>query len=250
MKRIVIKLGTGVLSNEGGRSLDQSQFERIAEEVAAVVRSGTGCIIVSSAAIAAGIRVLGLDARPADLPGKQACAAAGQPELMRLYADSFARHGLRVAQLLLTHGDLDSRSRRDNARNTLEQLLRSGVVPIINENDTVAIEELRFGDNDRLSADVALLAGASRLLILTGVDGLQDVDGNRIPIVRDIAAVQHLVRPDVGAQSVGGMATKLEAAAQVVEAGIPATILDGRTPGRIAEALAGGDTGTLFPTAP
>lgn len=248
MKRIVIKLGTGVLSTRGGRSLDKKQFARIAEEVSAIMRTGTGCILVSSAAIAAGIRVLGLDSRPTDLPGKQACAAAGQPELMRLYASSFARHGRRVAQLLLTHGDLDSRCRRENARNTLDHLLRGGVVPIVNENDTVAIEELRFGDNDRLSADVAILAGASHLLILTGVDGLQDAGGNRIPLVRDITRVQHLVRPDIGAQSVGGMATKLEAAGRAVAAGIPAWIIEGRTPGRMADALANRDTGTRFPT--
>ena len=247
MKRLVIKLGTGVLSRTG-RALDTAQFRRIAREVAELHKSGISCILVSSAAIAAGVRVLGLPRRPDDLPGKQACAAAGQPELMRLYAASFRAHGMSVAQLLLTHGDIDSRMHRTNARNTLDRLLSSGpVVPIINENDSVAVEELRFGDNDRLSAEVALLLRADHLVILTSVDGLQDTKGHRVPEVRDIASVARLVRPDKGEESVGGMKTKLEAVKIAVEAGLPCTILDGRKPGQIAAALAGKDVGTRFP---
>ena len=247
MKRLVIKLGTGVLSRTGGRALDTAQFRRIAAEVAALHAGGTSCILVSSAAIAAGVRVLGLASRPADLPGKQACAAAGQPELMRLYAASFHSHDLHVAQLLLTHGDIDSRLRRANARNTLDRLLSAGsVVPIINENDSVAVEELRFGDNDRLSAEVAQLIRADHLVILTSVDGLQDASGQRVPEVNDIASVAKLVRPDKGEESVGGMKTKLEAVKLAVTSGIPCTILDGRKPGQIAAALAGQDVGTRF----
>jgi glutamate 5-kinase len=246
MKRLVIKLGTGILSRTG-RALDAAQFRRIAREVAELHKSGTSCILVSSAAIAAGVRVLGLLCRPDDLPGKQACAAAGQPELMRLYAASFRAHGLHVAQLLLTHGDIDSRMHRTNARNTLDRLLSSGtVVPIINENDSVAVEELRFGDNDRLSAEVAQLVRADHLAILTSVDGLQDAQGKRVPEVRDIAAVAHLVRSDKGEESVGGMKTKLEAVKLAVGSGIPCTILDGRKPGQLAAALAGKDVGTRF----
>lgn len=247
MKRLVIKLGTGVLSRTG-RALDTAQFRRIAGEVAELHKSGTSCILVSSAAIAAGVRVLGLESRPDDLPGKQACAAAGQPELMRLYAASFRAHGMHVAQLLLTHGDIDSRMHRTNARNTLDRLLSSGsVVPIINENDSVAVEELRFGDNDRLSAEVAVLVRADHLAILTSVDGLQDAQRKRVPEVKDIAAVTRLVRPDKGEESVGGMKTKLEAVRLAVSSGIPCTILDGRKPGQIAAALAGKDVGTRFP---
>jgi glutamate 5-kinase len=167
---------------------------------------------------------------------------------MRLYAASFRRHGLHVAQLLLTHGDIDSRMRRVNARNTLDRLLSaSTVVPIINENDSVAVEELRFGDNDRLSAEVAQLVRADHLVILTSVDGLQDAKGRRVPEVKDIAAVAGLVRPDKGEESVGGMKTKLEAVKLAVDSGIPCTILDGRKPGQIAAALAGKDVGTRFP---
>ncbi|MFA7234983.1 MAG: glutamate 5-kinase [Terrimicrobiaceae bacterium] len=248
MKRLVIKLGTGVLSRAGGRALDSAQFRRIAREVAELHKSGTSCILVSSAAIAAGVRVLGLPRRPEDLPGKQACAAAGQPELMRLYAASFRAHGLHVAQLLLTHGDIDSRMHRANARNTLDRLLSSGsMIPIVNENDSVAVEELRFGDNDRLSAEVAQLALADHLVILTSVDGLQDARGKRVPEVRDIAAAARLVRPDKGEESVGGMKTKLEAVKLAVGSGISCTILDGRKPDQIAAALAGKDAGTKFP---
>lgn len=248
MKRLVIKLGTGVLSRPGGRSLDTAQFRRIAAEVAALGKKGFSCVLVSSAAIAAGVRVLGLPRRPDDLPGKQACAAAGQPELMRLYAASFRAHQLRVAQLLLTHGDIDSRMHRTNARNTLDRLLASRtIVPIINENDSVAVEELRFGDNDRLSAEVAQLVKADHLVILTSVDGLQDAAGRRVPVVRDLAQAACLVRPEKGEESVGGMKTKLEAVRHALAAGIPCTILDGRRPGQIALAVSGKDVGTSFP---
>jgi glutamate 5-kinase len=249
MKRLVIKLGTGVLSRTGGRALDTAQFRRIASEVAALHQEKISCILVSSAAIAAGVRVLGLPSRPSDLPGKQACAAAGQPELMRLYSASFRPHGLHAAQLLLTHGDIDSRTRRANARNTLDRLLSSGtVIPIINENDSVAVEELRFGDNDRLSAEVAQLVKADHLIILTSVDGLQDAAGRRVPEVRDIGSVAGLVRPEKGEESVGGMKTKLEAVRLAVDSGIPCTILDGRQAGQIAASLSGEDVGTRFPS--
>lgn len=248
MKRLVIKLGTGVLSRPGGRALDTTQFRRIAAEVAALQANGHSCILVSSAAIAAGVRMLRLKGRPDDLPGKQACAATGQPELMRLYAASFRPHRLHAAQLLLTHGDIDSRLHRTNARNTLNRLLEfRNIIPVINENDSVAVEELRFGDNDRLSAEVALLSHADRLFILTSVDGLQDAAGRRVPEVRDIAAASRHVRPDKGGESVGGMKTKLEAVKLAVASGIPASILDGRLPGQIAAALAGKNVGTCFP---
>jgi glutamate 5-kinase len=227
--------------------LDRAQFRRIADEVAALVKSGKPCVIVSSAAIAAGVSVLGMGSRPEDLPGKQACAALGQPELMRLYTDSFKRHGIKVAQLLLTHGDIDSRIRRVNARNTLERLMEAGgIVPIINENDSVAVEEVRFGDNDRLSAEVALLVRASRLLLLTSSDGLTDPAGRRIKTIRDMGKAFSFVRPEKGAFSVGGMKTKLEAVQIALQAGIPATVIDGRKAGQIAMAASGRDAGTRF----
>lgn len=246
--RIVIKFGTGVLSRSAGRALDAAQFRRFCSEISAIVKQGHSCVIVSSAAIAAGVHALGLSKRPDDLPGKQACAAAGQPELMRLYATSFRKHGFRVAQLLLTHGDIDSRLRRQNARNTLDRLAEAGnVISIINENDSVAVEEVRFGDNDRLSAEVAHLVEADLLLLLTSADGLADSEGDRIPRAENVEEVYQYVRPDKGEMSVGGMRTKLQAVDFAVRHGIPTWILDGRKPGQIAAAVAGNDVGTHFP---
>lgn len=246
--RIVLKFGTGVLSRSAGRALDAAQFRRIAREIAALVKQGHSCVVVSSAAIAAGVHALEMDRRPEDLPGKQACAAAGQPELMRMWATAFRREGLKVAQLLLTHDDIDSRMRRQNAHNTIERLLENGyVVPVINENDTVAVEELRFGDNDRLSAEVAQLVDASLLLLLTSSDGLMDSEGRRIAEAKNVAEVFQYVRPDKGEMSVGGMRAKLQAVDYAVSHRIPVAILDGRKPGQIACAVAGKDAGTRFP---
>lgn len=248
MSRIVLKFGTGVLSRLDGRALDAAQFRRIADEVSVLVKSGKSVVIVSSAAIAAGIPVLGLSKRPDDLPGKQACAAAGQPELMRMWSTAFRRHGLSVAQMLLTHEDVDSRMRRKNARNTIERLLNNHeIIPIVNENDSVAVEELRFGDNDRLSAEVALLVRARRLIILTSSNGLTDNTGRRLPIIRKMEDALRHVRPEKGELSVGGMKTKLEAVQLALSGNIPVSIIDGKKRGQIAEAAVFGDVGTRFP---
>lgn len=247
-QRLILKFGSGILTNPRGNGLDRRQFARLSAEVAALVRTGHECLIVSSGAVAAGMAVLGLADRPKHLSARQACAAVGQTKLMDLYGAMFAKHGLNVAQLLLTHSDLDSRVRHDNARNTLAHLFsQRTVVPIINENDSVAVEELNFGDNDRLSAEVAQLVQADRLFILTSVDGVLDAAGKIVPVVRDVAAVTGLVRQDKGRTSVGGMTTKLQAAGIAVAAGIPARILNGRKPGLIAAALAGKPVGTSFP---
>jgi glutamate 5-kinase len=246
--RIVLKFGSGVLASPRGLSLDDRQFRRIAEEVAALIHAGHECCIVSSGAVAAGLGVLGLKARPDDLAARQACAAVGQAKLMQVYAAHFATHDLCVAQLLLTHGDLDSRTRHTNAKNTLGKLFeRRNVVPIINENDSVAVEELRFGDNDRLSAEVAMLAQADLLILLTSVDGLLDANGARVPLVEDIDEAAKLVRQEKGKFSVGGMASKLQAVKMAVDAGIPTYVVSGRKPGRIAAAAAGKPVGTRFP---
>jgi len=177
----------------------------------------------------------------------QASAAIGQSKLMRAWETAFARYKLNVAQLLLTYSDLDSYVRRANAGNTLERLLSAAnVVPIINENDSVATEELSFGDNDRLSAEVAMLAGADLLIILTGVDGLLDANGNVIPRVRDVDGAKRLANGSKGRFSVGGMISKLEAVKMAVHAGIMTVIINGRHPERIAAAVAGQVTGTRF----
>jgi glutamate 5-kinase len=165
---------------------------------------------------------------------------------MRLYTASFKKHGLNVAQLLLTHGDIDSLMHRENARNTLDRLIEHGVIPIINENDSVAVEELRFGDNDRLSSEVAILIQADRLIILTSTDGLMDHEGERVPRIRSIAEAFRFVRPDKGEESTGGMKTKLEAVRKAISAGITCHIIDGRILNRMQDALAGKDVGTAF----
>lgn len=246
-QRIILKFGSGILSTVRGNSLDRRQLARLAREVAALVQAGHECVIVSSGAVAAGLSALELETRPADLATRQACAAIGQSRLMHQYAVHFGRHGLDVAQLLLTHGDLDSRLRLRNARNTLERLLTAGrVVPIINENDSVAVEELKFGDNDQLSAEVAVLLEADRLIILTSVDGLLDADGKVIPRVKDVARANAHVRQETGRLSVGGMQTKLQAAARAAEAGITTHIASGRRPGQLAAIMRGDRAGTVF----
>ena len=246
-KRIVLKFGSGILATPRGTNLDQRQFARLAKEVAVLVSSGHEVIIVSSGAVAAGLGALGLKERPEDLASRQACAAVGQGRLMSCYTDHFARHNVTVAQLLLTHADLDSRIAYANIRNTVARLLANHVVPIVNENDTVAVEELRFGDNDSLSAAVAVLSEANLLILLTSVDGLLDAKGRTIPRVDDLDSVEKFVRKDKGRLSVGGMATKLMAVGCAVEAGIPTVVASGRKAGQIIRAAAGQPAGTYFP---
>lgn len=245
--RVVLKFGTGILTRARGNLIDHSQIRRLSGDVASLVHAGHECIIVSSGAVGAGLRAMGLKERPIDLATVQACAAIGQSKLMQLYESMFAEHKLSVAQLLLTHGDLDSRTRYQNARNTLNRLLKaSHIVPIINENDSVATEELRFGDNDRLSADVAVLAGADLLILLTSVDGLLDDRGKRIPTVDDIESVTRFATNKKGKLSVGGMVSKLQAVRQAVDAGIATAITSGSRPGRIAGLIEGRSVGTRF----
>ena len=245
--RIVLKFGSGILASSQGNTLDVRQFKRLSREVSALVEAGHECVVVSSGAVAAGLSALGFRARPEELAARQACAAVGQSKLMQRYSECFAEHGLGVAQLLLTHGDIDSRSRCENVRTTLTRLLeRKNVVPIINENDSVATEELKFGDNDRLSAEVAMLVGAELLILLTSVEGLLDAKGKRVPTVGQVAKVSGLARADKGKFSVGGMVSKLQAVQMAVEAGITTVIASGRKPGQIRVVVAGGDAGTRF----
>lgn len=247
-KRIVIKFGSGILANAQGTSLDAPQFRRLCAEIAGLVEAGHEVIVVSSGAVAAGLAELGLKDRPEDLPGKQACAAIGQSKLMQLYGKMFAKHKLVVAQLLLTYRDLDSRVSHANARNTFTRLFQQrGVVPIVNENDSVAVEEFgKFGDNDKLSAEVAVLVEADILILMTSVDGLLDAEGQTVRVVKDIDKVTDLVKPEKGKFSVGGMASKLQAVKVAVEAGIATYIAGGRCPRRIPEIAAGKAVGTRF----
>lgn len=247
-KRIVLKFGTGILTTDAcGLQLDRGQLERLASEIAALVGGGHSVVVISSGAVAAGVAALGLTERPDSLPAKQACAAIGQSRLMSAYEECFARHGVASAQLLLTHDDIDSRQRRINAENTLRALLsHPRVVPVINENDSVAVEELRFGDNDQLGAEVAALCRADVYLILTRSDGLH-ADNERQSVVTDLASARAHVTGEKGAHSTGGMGSKLDAVEFATRAGIETWILDGTKPGRIAAAMAGEDTGTRFP---
>jgi len=247
-KRIVLKFGTGILTTDAsGLQLDRAQFGRLASEIAALVEAGNSVVVISSAAVAAGVAALGRTQRPDSLPGKQACAAVGQSQLMRAYEECFAQHGLTAAQLLLTHEDIDSRQRRANAENTLRELLSyPRVVPVINENDSVAVEELRFGDNDQLGAEVASLCHADLYLILTRSDGLHAA-GERQSVITDVAAARAHVTGERGEHSTGGMGSKLDAVESATREGIETWILDGMKSGRIAAALAGEDTGTRFP---
>jgi glutamate 5-kinase len=245
--RVVIKLGTGILTKRTHDGLDTGQFRRLSAEIAALVHAGTEMVLVTSGAVGAGLMHLKISERPSDLPSVQAAAAIGQSRLMGLYASLFARHGLHVAQLLLTHQDLDSRTRCRNARNTLERLMRFGnIVPIINENDSVVVEELNFGDNDFLSAEVAILSQADLLIILTSVDGLLGENGQLVPEVTNIDAVAGLAKRETGVYSRGGMVSKLQAAKVAVQAGIPVVIGSGLRPDVIKTAVTGGIVGTRF----
>jgi glutamate 5-kinase len=246
-KRIVLKFGSGILANARGTTLDERQFRRLCAEVAGLVKSGHECVVVSSGAVAAGLGVLGLKDRPEDLAARQACAAIGQTKLMQSYGANLATHGLNVAQLLLTYNDLDSRTGYQNVRNTLAHIFkRKTVVPIVNENDSVAVEELRFGDNDKLSAEVAVLVEADILILLTSVDGLLDKAGKIVRVVEDIDRVAGFARNEKGKFSVGGMTSKLQAVRVAVEAGISTYIAGGRNAGRIPAIAAGKQAGTRF----
>jgi len=246
-KRIVVKFGSGILANAKGTGLDERQFKRLSAEISGLVKAGHEVVVVSSGAVAAGLGVLGLKDRPEDLAARQACAAIGQSKLMQNYAAHFAKHGLNVAQLLLTYSDLDSRRAYDNVKNTLARIFERGtVVPIINENDSVAVEELKFGDNDKLSAEVALLVEADLLILMTSVDGLLDEAGKTVRVVKDIADVAKLVRQEKGRFSVGGMNSKLQAVKVALDAGISTYIAGGRNAGRIPAIVAGKSVGTQF----
>lgn len=246
-QRIVLKFGSGILANARGTSLDDRQFRRLSAEIAGLVKAGHQVVVVSSGAVAAGLAVLGLKDRPEDLAARQACAAIGQSKLMQSYSTHFATHGLNVAQLLLTYKDLDSRTGYQNIRNTLARIFeRKTVVPIINENDSVAVEELKFGDNDKLSAEVAVLVEADTLILLTSVDGLLDKAGKIVREVADIDRVAGFAREEKGKFSVGGMISKLQAVKVAVDSGIETFIAGGRKPGRIPAIVAGKQAGTRF----
>ena len=248
--RIVVKLGTGVLT-DSRKQLDLAQVEQLVAQMAAQRLAGKEIVLVTSGAVGAGMGALGYAKRPAALAELQACAAVGQSRLMATYDKLFARFDLHVAQVLLTHEDLQHHERHLNARHTLVNLLERGVVPIINENDAVSITELKFGDNDKLSALVACLLPADLLVILTTVDGVIENFGKANPrTISRIESIDTHVENQAGgtasATAVGGMTSKIQAGKIVVRSGIPLVIASGRKQDVLAHLLSGAEEGTHF----
>jgi glutamate 5-kinase len=250
VRRLVVKIGSRVLVNEH-QGLDESRLASLVAQMAGERKAGREVICVSSGAVAAGLREMGFKARPTDLPSVQAAAAIGQARLMQLYRNLFGQHNLIVAQVLLTHADLRSRERHLNARNTFSTLLEHGVVPIVNENDTVSVEEIRFGDNDQLSALVAMLVHADLLVMLTTTEGLltrpPELAGELVPHVpRVTKEVTAMAGAPASTLSLGGMRSKVLAAEMVTRAGERVVIANGSIDGVVGKILAGENVGTLF----
>jgi glutamate 5-kinase len=227
-KRIVVKIGSRALCADGGR------FGLVAEQVAKQMKAGRKVVLVSSGAVAVGRVRLGLTERPKRISLLQAAAATGQSLLMRAYEDAFEPHGIHVAQVLLTHDVVTSRDRYLHARQAIDELLKLGVVPIINENDTVSIDELRFGDNDQLAAMVCTLVGADLLVLLS------------VSLVRDVADVEAYIKPPQGDVGLGGMQSKLEAARRATRHGLPVVIGPASSLGFLNALMHGEDVGTLL----
>ena len=248
--RLVVKLGTGVLT-DSRKQPDPVQLEQLVAQVAALRKAGKEIVLVTSGAVGAGMGALGYEKRRGDLAELQACAAVGQSRLMTIYEKLFAAHDLRVAQVLLTHDDLEHHERHLNARNTLVTLLGRGVVPIINENDAVSFTEIKFGDNDTLSALVASLLPADLLVILTTVDGVIEnfskANPKTISVIEKIdSTIEKLAGGTDSETAVGGMASKVQAAKIAVRSGIPLVIASGKKKNVLAKILAGENEGTLF----
>lgn len=251
VRRVVVKIGSAVVTGEDG--IDRDIIEQLVGEVAALIGRGCQVVIVTSGAIASGKHRMGITTPLKSMPQKQAAAAIGQGRLMRVYSNAFGRHGIYVGQILLTMSDLTDRKRFINVRNTMTTLMEWGVVPIINENDTVAVDEIKFGDNDSLAAMVANIVEAHLLVNLTSTEGLYD----RNPAKSKKAKILHLVEEitddiqaaatdetsDVGT---GGMRSKVLAARRVTAFGIPYIIASGKRKGVLAGILDGEEIGTLF----
>lgn len=252
-KRIVVKVGTSTLTHKTGR-LNIRRVEQLVKTLADIYNAGHEVILVSSGAIGLGMGKLGMVERPKDTPGKQACAAVGQCELMYLYDDLFSNYSITVAQMLLTKYIL-LEDRRQNVENALERLLRLGVIPVVNENDTVAIDELELevGENDSLAAVVATLANADLLIIMSDIDGLYDCDPKKaedarlIPVVHEINEEIRGLAGGAGSKfGTGGMKTKIHAVELAYEAGIDVVLMNGKRPRKLYELFEDKQVGTLF----
>ena len=249
--RIVVKVGTHAIANKSGKP-DHAALKRLVAQLSELRKAGHEVFFVSSGAVAAGVEALGLKARPADVNDVQMCAAVGQARFIYEYERLFAEHGVKIGQILLTHYDFEDHHRAQNVKKSLDHLVRCGIVPVINENDVVADEELKgktFGDNDWMSYLIARLVKADSLVLLTTVDGLLDAKGRRIPRVDTFRNVARLVRAgEKGSLSKGGMDSKLRAVKASVSAGIDTFIANGRKR-VLASLLAGKSVGTFFPGA-
>lgn len=244
--RIVVKVGTKILTSKN-YSLDKAWIKNLASQFISLINKKIEPILVTSGAIGAGMGILGLASRPKLLPDQQAAAAVGQGQLMRIYDTIFKQHSLNTAQILLTREDLSVRKRYLNAKNTLFTLLNYKVVPIINENDTVSVDEIKFGDNDRLSALVASLIHAELLIILSDVDGLYTGKKAVIPVVEKITPeIEGLAGKYTSPLGTGGMASKIEAAKVCAASGISCIVANGRLPNVLLKILEGKSVGTLF----
>lgn len=248
-RRIVLKAGTSILTSRSGL-FSPAAFNRLGKGIFSLRGGKRELVLVSSGAIALGIETLGLKHRPAELKKLQACAAIGQGKLMRAYEEFFSRHGVHTAQILLTRDALEVRDRFLNAQRTLEELFTLRILPIVNENDTVATEEIAFGDNDYLSVCVAHLVRADLLVILSDVDGFHLKDGTRIPVVEEWRQIEKTLFPhlrDVQKdRTVGGMRAKLEAARLAMQSGIPLLLVNGHEERILEKVIAGENVGTLF----
>ena len=251
VKRVVVKVGSNVLTEDHGLNL--RAIRSISRQICRLIDDGIEIILVSSGAMASGIRKVGLDKRPDEIPKRQAIAAVGQAGLIMAYEKAFARYHKKVAQILLTGDDLNNRKRYLNARNTLRMLLSWQVVPIINENDTVMTEEIQFGDNDNLAAMITLLMDADILVNLTDIDGLYtkdprtSPDADFIPLVSTFTEDIKKIAGDIpGALGTGGMLSKINAAKKVTAAGIPMIIANGGKPDVLKKLFSGKDVGTFF----
>ncbi len=250
--RIVVKVGSSTLSYPTGR-MNLRRVETLVRVLSDLKNAGHEVIFVSSGAIAMGVGKLGLSERPADIPGKQAAAAVGQCELMYTYDKLFSEYSHTVAQILLTAADIEDGRRHENFKNTILKLLEIGAIPIINENDTVATEEIVFGDNDTLAAVVAASVGAQLLILMSDIDGLYTADPRLDGSARLIGTVPELT-PEIlalaggsgSALGTGGMRTKLHAAQIAVESGADMIIMNGNAPERLYDAVEGRGVGTRF----
>jgi glutamate 5-kinase len=250
LKRIVIKAGSRVLVDEQGRP-DQVRIQQLADELAELHRLNYEIILVTSGAIAAGVQAMGWQKRPSSLPELQMAAAVGQNVLMNIYAGGFRRHSITLGQILLTHADLNHRERHLNARNTMLAMLRNRVIPVVNENDVVAVDEIRFGDNDVLASMVSTLVHGNLLIMLTTSDGFFRMENGimkeRISVLESISEETLSMAQGKGsAWSSGGMASKLKAAQHASLSGTPVVIANGLDNGMITKILHGTDTGTLI----